>query len=216
MLGMMFPIEGPFLLVFGWVRFLIEKIPQITPSWEGLAMALTSLILLVYGGHWFLRWLYSHWGPAPASDSQKLWPMRWTLALVALFFLFFSASIGFIGATHQTAWMIGADQSLIESKGSYTERMYNSVSKSNLHNIYLACKVYWADHGSGSPCTRKFYASTTYGYVQDAEVVVRAGGNEQEFHAVAGHLKSDRWFWVNPKGNISKLEIPQLNTRQKS
>lgn len=217
MFGTMFIFQGPFMLFFGWVPFLIEKIPQITPSWQGLAMALTSLVLLVYGGHWFLRWLYSHWGQVQASDSPRLWPMRWTLSLVALLVLFFSASIGFIGATHQTAWMIGADKSLVEySWGGSRDRVYNSDAKSNLHNVYLACKAYWADHGSEKSCTRQFYRSTTFGYIQSAEVVVQAGGSERDFHAVAGHLEGDRWFWINPLGKISELELPELNTKKQS
>lgn len=198
-------LQGPLLLVFGWVPFLIEKIPQITPNWEGLAMALTSLTFLVYGGHWFLRWLYSHWGQAQASETQRVWPMRWTLSLVALLVLFFSASIGFIGATHQTAWMIGANESLIKSSGGKA-RAFNSDVKSNLHNVYLACKAYWADHGSENLCARQFYKSTTYGYIQSAEVVVRAGGNEHDFHAVATHNKSNKWYWINPPGKISELK----------
>ena len=213
--GMFFLIHGPLILVFGWIKFLIEKLPQITPNLEGIAMALTSLVLLIYGGHWFLRWLYSHWGPAREPDSPRLWPMRWTLSLVALLFLFFSASIGFIGATHQTAWMIGADQSLVKGTG-FVGRAYNSQTKNNLHQIFLACKVYWADHSADKSCTREFYTATPDGYVPEAEIVVRAGGNEQEFHAIAGHLKNDRWYWVDPVGNISILELPELNARQKS
>lgn len=207
MLGLMLFVQGPFMLIFGWVPFLIEKLPQITPSWEGIAMASTSLTLLIYGGHWFLRWLYSHWGQAQASDSQKPWPMRWTLSLVALLFLFFSASIGFIGATHQTAWMIGADQSLTESRGGYAERMYHSDSKSNLHSMYLACNVFWAEEGSQQNCTVDIARQDQYGYEQSPQVVIRGGGRQADFHAIAGHLKSDRWFWVNPQGDISNLEM---------
>jgi len=70
--GMTFIMEGADLLVFGWINFLSEKIPHITPNWGGIAMALTSLILLVYGGHWFLRWLYSNWGERQASDTPRL------------------------------------------------------------------------------------------------------------------------------------------------
>lgn len=205
-LRMEYALEGSFLLMFGWIPFLIEKFPQITPNWEGLAMALTSLAFLVFGGHWFLRWLYNHWGDSQASDFQKSWPIRWTLGLVALLVLFFSASIGFIGATHQTAWMIGANTSMTKSSWGGG---YNSYAKSNLHNVYLACKAYWADHDSKNSCTREFYKSTTYGYIQSANVIVKAGGSENEFHAVAGHIDGGSWFWINPKGEISRLEIPE-------
>jgi len=86
--GMVFMVKGAGLLVFGWINFLSEKIPHITPNWGGITMALTSLILLVYGGHWFLGWLYSHWGQRQASGTPRLWPIRWTLSLTALWFCF--------------------------------------------------------------------------------------------------------------------------------
>jgi hypothetical protein len=209
--GNFFLLAGSLLVVFGWIPFLIEKFPQITPNWEGLAIALTLLTFLIYGGHWFLSWLYSHWGGAQASDSKKPWPMRWTLSLVALLVLFFSASIGFIGATHQTAWMIGADTSLLQR--SWRGGAYHSDAKSNLHNMYLACKAYWADNGSENSCSRQFYNSTSYGYIQSANVLVEGGGIEKDFHAVAAHTEGDRWFWINPQGRISKVHLSEPKTR---
>ncbi|MBT5985787.1 MAG: prepilin-type N-terminal cleavage/methylation domain-containing protein, partial [Nitrospina sp.] len=35
----------------------------------------------------------------------------------------------------------------------YKARAYDTASKSDLHNIYLACKAYWSDNGSDQSCT---------------------------------------------------------------
>lgn len=209
--GMVFMVEGAGILVFGWINFLNEKFAHITPNWGETVMALTSLILLVYGGHWFLRWLYSNWGQRQASNPPRFWPMRWTLSLTALWVLFFSASIGFIGATHQTAWLIGGNKPLVQN--SWVEP-YNKEAESNLHQIYMACKAYWTDHGSENSCTQQFYKSTSYGYTQSAEVVVQAGGDEINFYGIAAHINGNSWYWINPKGKISELEVPELNTKK--
>jgi len=140
--------------------------------------------------------------------------MRWTLSLTALLVLFFSASIGFIGATHQTAWLIGSDRPLIQRTWGIKAYEYNA--RSNLREIYLACKAYWAVHGSENSCTQQFYKSIAYGYIPSAEIVVRAGGNKNDFHGIAGHINGDSWYWINPKGEISKLEMAELNTKKQS
>ncbi|MEE8268527.1 MAG: prepilin-type N-terminal cleavage/methylation domain-containing protein, partial [Nitrospinaceae bacterium] len=54
----------------------------------------------------------------------------------------------------------------------YKARGYDSDAKSNLHNIYLACKAYWADEGSAATCVNNYYTLTTYGYIQSADVSI--------------------------------------------
>jgi hypothetical protein len=56
--------------------------------------------------------------------------------------------------------------------------------------------------------------SIAYGYIPSAEIVVRTGGNENDFHGIAGHINGDSWCWINPKGEISKLEVPELNIKK--
>lgn len=36
---------------------------------------------------------------------------------------------------------------------AYKTRAYDSDAKANLHNLFLACKVYWADNGATASCT---------------------------------------------------------------
>lgn len=74
---------------------------------------------------------------------------------------------------------------------AYKVRAYNSDSKSNLHNIFLACKAYWADFGSGTPCVLGDVTNTTYGYIQSTDVTITAmGGNETAFSATSHNTNS--------------------------
>jgi prepilin-type N-terminal cleavage/methylation domain-containing protein len=86
----------------------------------------------------------------------------------------------------------------------YKKRAYDSDSKSNLHNIYLACKAYWADSGSLSICDSNQYTLTTYGYIQSADVSLSGvTGNETAFVANAQNVNSVNVFAINSYGTIT-------------
>lgn len=86
----------------------------------------------------------------------------------------------------------------------YKRRAYDSDSKSNLHNMYLACKAYWAEQGSASACSLTQATSTSYGYVQSSDVSVAiTGTTEDGFAAAAQHTSSTRSFVISPTGAIS-------------
>lgn len=86
------------------------------------------------------------------------------------------------------------------------KRAYDSDTKSNLHNIFLACKAYWSDNGSSGECSYDIATLTTYGYIQSSDVVVGGkGGNEKNFNFIAIHQNSKNAFEVNEVGNISEV-----------
>jgi prepilin-type N-terminal cleavage/methylation domain-containing protein len=86
----------------------------------------------------------------------------------------------------------------------YKKRAYDSDAKSNLHNIYLACKAYWADSGSLSSCDSAQYTLTTYGYIQSADVSLSGvTGNETAFVANAQNVNSVNVFAINSYGTIT-------------
>jgi len=88
----------------------------------------------------------------------------------------------------------------------YKARAYDSDSKSNLHNLYLGCKAYWADQGSSQVCSLATVSATTYGYVQSAKVSIGAAGNETAFTATAIHTDNTaKTFTMNFNGVISNL-----------
>jgi hypothetical protein len=93
------------------------------------------------------------------------------------------------------------------SPNRYRGRAYDSDTKANLHNIYLACKAYWADSGSSSNCDLDIAALTTYGYIQSSRVVVAGnGGHEKKFNITAMHQESKKAFEVDELGGISQLD----------
>ena len=87
----------------------------------------------------------------------------------------------------------------------YKSRAYDSDAKANLHNVYLACKAYWADSGSQSTCNAAQYTLTTYGYIQSAAVSITGTGVETAFTGTAQNTNSTNSFGLNSLGTITPL-----------
>lgn len=87
----------------------------------------------------------------------------------------------------------------------YKQRGYDSDTKSNLHNIYIACKSYWGDMGSGEDCIAVNYTSTAYGYIQSADVSVSASGLDWLWSAVGQNINSPNSYSIDQKGTINQL-----------
>lgn len=89
---------------------------------------------------------------------------------------------------------------------AYKNRAYKSDAKANLHNLFLACKAYWADNAGTSPCTTAIAAGTTYGFVASSDVTSAVGtGTETAFSATALHGADGdaTTFTVDSAGNIT-------------
>jgi len=88
----------------------------------------------------------------------------------------------------------------------YKSRAYDSDTKANLHNIYLACKAYWADSGSQNTCNSAQYTLTTYGYIQSQHVSLTAvTGTETAFSGTGQNTNSTNSFSINSLGSINRL-----------
>lgn len=87
----------------------------------------------------------------------------------------------------------------------YKSRAYDSDSKANLHNVYLACKAYWADSGSAGVCNSAQYTLTTYGYIQSTDVSINATGIDFNFAATAQNVNSTNSYSIDTRGAISNL-----------
>ncbi|PIQ97133.1 MAG: pilus assembly protein [Nitrospinae bacterium CG11_big_fil_rev_8_21_14_0_20_56_8] len=86
----------------------------------------------------------------------------------------------------------------------YKKRGYDTDAKSNLHNLYLACKAYWADNGAMNPCQVSVATQASYGFVQGSSVsLTPAGLFEDNFGAQAKHGSSSNTFDIDSSGNIS-------------
>ena len=85
----------------------------------------------------------------------------------------------------------------------YKARAYDTASKSDLHNIYLACKAYWSDNGSDQNCSTTEAGGADYGFSSSTGVEVTASGNETGWSATAKHASSSKTINKNASGNIS-------------
>ena len=85
----------------------------------------------------------------------------------------------------------------------YKARSYNADTKANLHNLFIACKAYWADVGSGSICEVSVVTVATYGYNQSARVSITGTGTDWSFAATATHFdNSTKSFVLTDTGAI--------------
>ena len=85
----------------------------------------------------------------------------------------------------------------------YKARSYDADAKANLHNIYLACKAYWADNGSVASCSAALATGTSYGYLQSSNVSISAAPVlEVSFVSTAQNTNSTNTYSINSNGAI--------------
>ena len=85
----------------------------------------------------------------------------------------------------------------------YKARAYDTASKADLHNLYLACKAYWSDNGSDQSCSASIASGANYGFAPSPGVTANASGNETGWSATANHASSGSTFTMNASGNIT-------------
>jgi prepilin-type processing-associated H-X9-DG protein len=96
-------------LVFGWALFLVDVLPRVTVNAASLIVAAIAILLFTGGVHVAgRRWRRAP--PGPEQGNQAPWKLRWSLTMVAAVFLAFAAGICLVGITHQTVWLISADE----------------------------------------------------------------------------------------------------------
>jgi type IV pilus assembly protein PilA len=87
---------------------------------------------------------------------------------------------------------------------SYKERAYDTDSKANLHNIYLACKAYWADNTGSDSCSVAIASGSDYGFNASTNVTISiSNGTETGFTATGKHSSSSKTFAMDANGNIT-------------
>lgn len=87
---------------------------------------------------------------------------------------------------------------------AYKARVYNSNAKTDLHNIYLACKAYWADNTSSTACSIDAITAAAYGYTQGKDISVSiTATTESTFSATSQHKSGDVIYTIDSAGNIT-------------
>ena len=90
----------------------------------------------------------------------------------------------------------------------YTKRhnSYDFTAKYNLHNIYLGCKVYWAETKPTNACNIEIVSLTTYGYIQSADVVIWGdGGTASDFSLKGKSRLSKKVYKLENKMTIREI-----------
>ena len=83
-------------------------------------------------------------------------------------------------------------------------RAFNSDTKANLHNLYLGCRVFWADEGDSKTCTVSMAANEEYGYIQSQMVKIYGSGTKYDFCAVSWHQANSEIFKMDSTGQIKE------------
>ena len=95
-------------LFTGWVRYLARVVPRTALSSDGILTGVVCLVLLTFGLHAFLRWIY---GEIRREDGQPAaWKFRWTSSIVLVVVLMFASGIAAVGIVHQSTWLLSSNR----------------------------------------------------------------------------------------------------------
>ena len=99
---------------------------------------------------------------------------------------------------------------------SFSTKGYNRADldiKPNLHNIYLACKAYWAETKPTNACNVKIASLTTYGYMQSSNVVIWGdGGTAADFSVKGKSRLGEKVYSLENRVTIRELEEKELGS----
>ena len=85
----------------------------------------------------------------------------------------------------------------------YKARAHDTAAQSDLHNIYLACKAFWTDKGSGEVCTKNDAEGELYVFKNSKDVTINISGDEVSFAATASHVSGAKNFTMDASGTIT-------------
>ena len=107
---------------------------------------------------------------------------------------------------------VKADENINSEANNLTsEDTLDKDTMLNLHNIFLACKAYWADQGPGGSyslaiCTLDIIKSPNYGFVQSSDVMIAMEpNNEENFSAYAYHKETKKVWAIDAFGSVEQI-----------
>lgn len=111
--GQVWLMQAPFHLVTGWVRFLMRTLPQVSLNPRAVGETLGVVAGLGLGLHLFLGGV---WRRMRSPESPpRVWPVRWSVSLLALLVLLFLSTMSTVGIGHQVGWLLNKQQPMLES-----------------------------------------------------------------------------------------------------
>ena len=91
---------------------------------------------------------------------------------------------------------------------AYKLRGYNSDTKTNLTNLFLSCKAYWADNGRDSACNEKDVANTNYGFENSPGITITVADDSNTKSTFAATAKNSNVpgviYAINSSGTITE------------
>jgi hypothetical protein len=144
--GIIFPFEFAFDLATGWAVFCYRVIPKVRPSGAEIVMAIVCISALAVGVHLFFRWLYTQVTRNGSVNEGPffVWPIRWTVAILAVVTLMFVAGMSGVGLSKQTAWLATSPELFLSSSYEPGGRVKTQFS---LMQLGLAFQNYESANG---------------------------------------------------------------------
>lgn len=130
--GAMWLLEVPFLLAFGWLRYVRHVLPLVSFDWPTIGFSFAAVAVFSVGLHAFLGWLLA----AIDSQSATPWKPQWTIATVAISLLLFVAGTAFVGIVHQVTWLAQSPVPFLE--GGIRQVARRNQSRNQLKQMALA------------------------------------------------------------------------------
>lgn len=106
-LGLLFLVQVPYYLLFGWIHYLADVLPSVQVVWPAISTGLLALAGSIVGIHMLGRWFARRMQPAVP------WPWARSLRASVIVILMFAAGIAMVGLTHQVAWLATTSKSLV-------------------------------------------------------------------------------------------------------
>ena len=104
----------PLTVLFGWIVFLRDVVPQVTWNWELIATGVICLAIFVWGFHRTATWMRQG-----ASSAEVGWRWRWTVTVTLGVTCFFTATIAVIGVLHQSIWLAKTEEPMLRYQNHF-------------------------------------------------------------------------------------------------
>ena len=150
-LGFFVGCAQPLILVlylgFGWIRYLVRTLPEVSVPAGSAAVGVACLIGVGILTHAMGRWLWN----AMKSEAAPGWRARYTLGVVSLVVLLFASGMAAVGAAHQVGWLM-TDPGPVWVRASRA-RVDRVRCASALRQLDQSLRQYAADHEGRLPDT---------------------------------------------------------------
>ncbi len=114
MTGLLVLFELPFILLTGWIKFLVRTTPNVTWNWDLAGMSIVSAGLILVLAHWFLGWIVK--SVASARGASWRWPWKWTWCGLVAIAILFLVGMATGGVVHQLGWIASSPEPWYEDK----------------------------------------------------------------------------------------------------